>query len=264
MRSILVLFISVFLFLISCESKKKGQTVFQLPIITNSQYHDSIEVAKIQIQYVSEVFPSYVGKYKFDEVVDINPEARDTAFQNDFFYESESRELKDSLSVNGFELFIDYNTSVKYNQYYQFDSVLFEHYPVYFVNSSNAAKVFLGKDGYVFGIQEAMDSSTWQRWRPIEGAGYDFCGNGRWGMIVNPGEFILVLMRKYSGDYKTNLRVRFRLGENIMVSRPFPGTINKSQFFMEDSSYLKEMVQEKYCETADMIFYGASPKLRDE
>jgi hypothetical protein len=248
--------------LISCQSNsdKCELAEFEVPQIINTQFNDSTKSIPYQAEFITEVFPSFVGKFKFQKEIDINPENRDTTIYKDFIEEYSRRRLTDSIDINGLELIVDYDNSVKYNRYYQYDSSLHDHYPVYFVNSTKTDKVFYGKDSYVFGIQEAVDKGKYGEWRPIEGRGFDFCGNGHWGLIVHPNEFVLVLMRKYEGDYETKMRVRFEVGDNIFVSRPFNGRINESQFSIRDSSYLEQRLQETDGKAATWLFYGAVPK----
>jgi len=248
--------------LICCQTinDKVEVVVFNTPQIINSQFDDSIKSTLFHAISISEVFPAFIGKFKFQDIIDINPVKRDTIIYKDFVDGYSRIRLNDSLDVNGFELIADYENSVKYNRYYEYDSTLYNYYPVYFVNSTNTDKVFYGKDSYVFGIQEALVKEKYGEWRPIEGRGFDFCGNGRWGLIVHPQEFVLVLMRKYDGDYETEIRVRFEVGENIFVSRPFKGKINKSQFSIQDSSYLERRLKETDGKAATWLFYGAITK----
>ena len=256
---ILPLFIGT---LISCQSNsnKSEWIEFNAPQIINTQFPDSIKSIPYQAKFVSDVFPLFIGKFKFNEKIDINPEKKDKTIYKDFIEGYSQMRVNDSLDINGFELIVDYDNSVKYNMYYQFDSTLYDYFPVYFVNSTKTNKVFYGKDDYVFGIQEAVEKNKYSEWRPIEGRGFDFCGNGRWGLIVHPQEFILVLMRKYEGDYETEMRVRFEVGENIFVSRPFKGKINHMQFSLKDSSYFERRLQETNGKAATWLFYGAIPK----
>lgn len=248
--------------LLSCQtnSRKRELTEFEVPQVINTQFNDSIKSIPYQAKSVTAVFPFFVGKFKFQEKIDVNPEKRDTTINRDFIKEYSPRRLTDSLDINGLELIVDYNNTVKYNRYYELDSILYDHYPVYFVNSTKTDKMFYGKDSYVYGIQEAVDNEKYGKWRPIEGRGFDFCGNGKWGLIVHPQEFILVLMRKYEGDYKTDMRVRFEVGENIFVSRPFKGRLNERQFSIQDSSYLQQRLQETDGKAATWLFYGAVQK----
>lgn len=248
--------------LLSCQtnSEKSELTEFEAPQIINTQCNDSIKSIPYQAEFVTEVFPSFVGKFKFQEKIDVNPEKRDTTIYRDFIEGYSLRRLTDSIDINGLELIVDYNNTVRYNRYYQFDSTLYDHYPVYFVNSTKTDKVFYGKDSYAFGIQEAVENEKYGNWRPIEGRGFDFCGNGEWGLIIHPGEFILVLMRKYKGDFNSDMRVRFEVGENIFVSRSFKGSLNESQFSIQDSSYLEQRLQETDGKAATWLFYGAVPK----
>lgn len=124
-------------------------------------------------------------------------------------------------------------------------------------------KIFLGKDSYIMGIQEAIREEKWKRWRPIEARGFDFCGNGSWGMIVHPNEFVVVLMNKYKGGFPTQLRVRYVMGNNIFVSKPFFGSIDSSQFHIKDSSYVKRQLQRTKGRAAQSLFYGAEPREED-
>lgn len=246
--------------LVGCLAEKSSNTkdIFVVPTIINSQFGDSILTSKYRAAHISEVFPRFAGKYKFQENIDINPNKQDTTIYNDFIGGYSRINSNDSLDATGFELVVDYKTTVKYNRFS--DSLAYEHYPVYFVNSTNSDKIFLAKDSYVFGIQEALDQQKWARWRPIEGRGFDFCGNGKWGLIVHPNEFIVVLMRKYEGDLETEIKVRFALGDNIYVSKPFIGFINEKQFTIRDSSYLQRRLQETNGKAAVGLFYGAVPR----
>lgn len=257
-----ILFVLNIVPIISCQYDKEHQEnilEFKIPEIVNTQFPDSILSKPFKSDYVSEVFPTFIGKFEFQNKVDINPKYRDTIIPTEYLEEYSEIRIGDSLDANGFELIVDYDKTVKYNRYYDTDSILFDHYPVFFVNSSNSDKIFLAKDSYVFGIQEALDTLNWPQWRPIEGRGFDFCGNGKWGLIVHPNEFILVLMRKYEGNFKTGIRARFQIGENIYVSKPFKGTINSNQFNIKDDSSLKSYLQKSHGRAATWLFYGAEP-----
>jgi len=134
------------------------------------------------------------------------------------------------------------------------------YYPVYFVNSNNSDKIFFIKDKYAFGIQEALEKKKFGNWLPIESRGFDFCGNGYSGLIVHPQEFVVILMKKYDGDLETAMRARFQVGENIIVSKPFKGRINKNQFKIKDSSYIQGRLQKTNGKAASWLFYNAVPK----
>jgi len=67
-------------------------------------------------------------------------------------------------------------------------------------------------------------------------------------------------MRKYIGDYETKIKVRFKQGENILVSKPFKGRVNKKQYSIQDASYFKEQLQETNGKASIWLFYGAVPK----
>jgi hypothetical protein len=132
------------------------------------------------------------------------------------------------------------------------------YYPVYIVNQTPNTKLFIGKDGHIFAIQEALDEEGY--WRPIEGRGFDFCGNGYWGLKIHSDEFITVLFPKYEGDFKTKLRVRIKNDDMIYVSLPFDGVINKNQFILDkERDYHYRKLIENRAGAIQYLFYGAQP-----
>jgi hypothetical protein len=252
------------IFVSGCKQTEKIEVkTFKLPVVINSGYQDTSQARLFLEQEVSQVFPRFVGKFKFADTIDINREKRDTAMYKDFLHEGSGRRASATIDVNGFELFVDYSKTLKYKRHYEFEPTYNAYYPVYFVNSTSSDKLFLGKDSYAFGIQEAVDTTGWDTWKPIEGKGFDFCGNGHWGLIVHPQEFVVILMQKYKGDFETGLRVRFAIGESRYVSKPYPGFINQKQFELKPDSYLYERLQETNGGAASYLFYGYSPDFDD-
>ncbi|HMR88979.1 MAG TPA: hypothetical protein PKD51_12535 [Saprospiraceae bacterium] len=221
---------------------------------------DTINSKLYKEESISEVFPIFAGKFKFHDSIDVNPKTIQKVKQDDYLGGYSSIGLSDSFDVNGLEIYIDYDKSVQYTRFFEYDSTNYIYYPVYFVNSTNSKKVFFGKDRYVFGIQEARDKKEFGIWLPIESRGFDFCGNGHWGLIVHPKEYVVVLMKKYFGNYQTEMRVRFEVGENIFVSKPFTGRINEKQFSIKDSSFIQKELLETNGIAASWLFYGAVPK----
>ena len=258
MKNHLLLICSILTLFVGCSPKKVEEKYFHLPYVYNSKVSGSTHKQFFKVDFLVEDFPVFMGKYKFSDTIDINPLKMDTSFLKDFKSEYEYRNIVDSLEVNGFELKTDYAQTVYHNRYS--DTIMGAYYPVYFINSTRTNKVFLGKDSYAFGIQEAEDTSEYPRWRPIESRGWDFCGNGNWALVVKPGEFVVVLMKKYEGEYLTNLRVRFALGPNVYVSPPFAGRINKNQFYFHKDSNLKS-TNGNY---SFSVFYGAVPAEQKE
>lgn len=242
--------------ILSCNRTDKTQrasSIFTKPRIIQP-YTEGI-IGYIYIDYVSECYPRFAGKHKFTDTLFI-PEKRylDTTYHNDFI---DPRVIwdEDSIRADGFELIPDYSSNVYRNDFENEYANYF--YPVYIVNQTPTVKSFIGKDSRVFGLQEALDTNGY--WRPIEGQGFDFCGNGYWRLKVHPQEFITVLFPKYSGNYKTKIRVRIENGENIYVSQPYDGTINEKQLYLKKESYLYNDLIENKSSAIQNLFYGATP-----
>ncbi|MEM6263210.1 MAG: hypothetical protein AAGI38_11930, partial [Bacteroidota bacterium] len=201
----------------------------------------------------------FAGKFPFQEQVSLDFEGIWSPKLNssDLIFGKSHIEIGDSAENNGLEMYVDYPTTVAVqSQNYSLDK-FHDHFPVYFVNSSASEKVFFGKDDHTFGIQEALDGSKLPNWKPIEGKGIEFCGNGNWGLIVHPGEFVVILMKKYTGDFETQMRVRFKQGDNILVGKPFNGVINRSQVHIKEESYFSRILNNTNGIAASWLFLGA-------
>ena len=250
----IVLFITVIL---SCKENLNSskESYFEIPKLYNSRLfnNDSIKKNEFEFAKLTQSNPIFIGKFKFKDSIDINPKFKEYA-------SSLSDENIEKTSFSGLEIFIDYETTVYYNWdgYFPDSDLVFAYYPAYLVNSTNSNKILFGKDGHIFGIQEAIDKESFDFWKPIEARPFDFCGNGSWRIAIEPNEFGLILMKKYKGDYTTKLRTRIKNGDNIIVSNDYYGKINKSQFKIADSSSIKRrLINSDSTDNTFSLFYGA-------
>jgi len=101
-------------------------------------------------------------------------------------------------------------------------------YPVYIRNLTNEITSIPVTGVATEIIQEAKDENG--NWRPIEFWLGGFCGLGTWSYILKPGYFIITSVYQYHGEFKTEMRIKFRTMNNIYYSNTFHGQINKSQF----------------------------------
>ncbi len=247
-------------FLNSCINQTNNDAqVFKMPKIFNSAHCDSLSVSLHSTKYISESDPIFAGKYPFQDSVDINPELYEVFDNKDMMWEYFYSKDGDNLDINGFELMLDYSQSVPFSPFSKTPNIeeLKQYYPVCLVNSSNSDKVLLGKGSRIFGIQEANEEGRYFDWHPIEARAYDFCGNGRWGLVVYPNEFALFLLKKYDGEFETELRVRIQNGPTTLVSKPFLGRINKNQTFVNDSSYINQVLCDRNGQDISWLFGGA-------
>lgn len=255
---IIILFL---LTLSACKHQdKRVATVYQdfkLPIIVQSQTKDIIEFTKAD--FLNHSLFRFYGKFKFTDTLYFEKDRkRDTTYRKDFIREYSRPQKNDTLTTDGLQIFVDYRTTM-YNK----DEYLRKgeyYFPVYVVNETSRTKIFIGKDSYVFGLQEATDTSQYDEWRPIECRGPDFCGNGYFGLKIHPGEFVMFLVPKYAGDEKSLMRIRLQIGESIYLSQSFIGTFNRKQFNTKKGTWAYDRLQEDKSSTIQWMFYGATPK----
>ena len=63
-----------------------------------------------------------------------------------------------------------------------------------------------------------------------------------------------------SGSERTFLRVRAKIGDNIILSKPFKGEINSSQFIIKKGSLYDDELKDTKNAAIYWIFYGANIK----
>ena len=160
----------------------------------------------------------------------------------------------DTLPGDGLEIFPDYKKSFYLNRYRPFDRGT-SFYPVFVANQSPNPKVLHGRDAYVMTIQEAQDSNG--RWYPIESRVVWTCSS--WNIQLDPQHFVVLLLPKYSGKFKTKLRLRLENGEQIYVSKAYEGWINPEQFKLHQNSYL-DLKWTPLIELSKRKFLGSVPK----
>ena len=252
-------FIIILLFISGCSTKQNQQPLsnnrFKLPLIIQKQNLDTVKA--FQADGVTGVFPQLIGKFKFGDTINFSKLGQQQMSEKDYLWEVQNTNDIDSLSSDGLQIIPDYKTSVAYPRYELANHLYF---PVYVVNETYEPRIFFGKDSHGFAIQEAIDTSDYSLWHPIESTGYDFCGNGRFRKKLNPKEFLIFLLPKYSGSDTTSLRIRFQIGESVFVSRAFTGTINPKQFDIEKKDWIYDILKESKGVAASFIFYGGRPK----
>ena len=246
----------------SCKfDSKEEQFVFSIPTVFFQDSMKNLDAVPFERQYVDRIFPFFCGKCSKNDSVKFNngkifKKNEDVRFQKDWisseFFEQGSRSPKiDSIETDGFKMVANYSQTIlfdwntdKYNAYF----------PVFLYNSTKKTKILIGKDNYVFAIQEAKDAQG--NWRPIEEKGHDFCGVGYWGLKFQPTEFSTILIRKYKGSFETDLRIRLRNGKNTIISEVFRGHINPKQFYFK---YRDSELDSFRKSNMDNRYFGAIP-----
>lgn len=246
----------IFLTLFSCrqqETKETKEQAFKCPIIIQPKTSDTIEF--FNTNFIRESFPKFAGKSKFCDTLNIPIKYKSDSLTIKDLSEIGWFNYSDTLTTDGFELFTDYKSTVSRIDHNDSKGNYF--YPVYIVNQTPTTKILFGS---LEAIQEAKDKRG--QWKPIEGERLLFCGTGdSWGLKIFTNEFFTFLMPKYEGKYKTKMRVRIRIGDNIYVSTAFEGRINENQFYLdkEKYTYLYQSLLKNKAKAIQELFYGAAP-----
>lgn len=252
------LFMICTLFLFSCNTSDKtldkNSNDFKFPVLIYKTKFDSLY--QWRADGINEIFPKFIGQYKFTDTVNFDNERQIRNIDEKQYRWERDVYGFDTLSSDGLQIYTDYDKTIISKLYYGATKGS-PCFPVYVVNETTKPKVFVAKDSYVFAIQEAVDTSSYNSWYAIEARGFDFCGNGYFRRKLMPMEFIVFLMPKYSGTDTTYFRTRIRNGESVIISKPYKGVFDKRQFTVtNDNIWAKELKKLDY----KWMFYGARNK----
>jgi len=136
----------------------------------------------------------------------------------------------------------DQNQKRLLKKYYSPEKELNKAFPLFIYNSSDSIVKIDTQEGWLFIIQEALDSDG--KWKPIEYHDYEtICGISYGTRFLIPNFSIITKIYVYSGDYLTKLRVKLMTNNQVYYSNEFIGSINKGQYIIP-SRYLKKSVKE--------------------
>lgn len=231
----------------SCQNEMQNTelTTFKKPILKKSMPDDTNYYKKQN--YINSINPKLLGKFRFSDSIEIDQTL--SKLSGKTLISTHMISHSDTNSIDGFEIETDYLSNIFNDGSYS--------YPVYLINQTPGIKTIYGDQGYMFGLQEAIDSSG--DWRPIEGrAKIDF-EPWYFDLKVHSKEFVVILFPKYSGKYKTKLRVRIRNGDATYISKPFEGSINYNQFYLKPSGEFHNRLKEYESLTIQYTFYGSFP-----
>ncbi|PHR46523.1 MAG: hypothetical protein COA32_10285 [Fluviicola sp.] len=109
-----------------------------------------------------------------------------------------------------------------------------EKTPVFIFNPTDSLQGIENHDGALIVVQEALTKKG--EWKPIEFFQFSGCGNSYAISVIDTNSFLMFGINKYSGDFKTKLRVRLYTNHNIILSKEFDGSVNLGQFEEREAS----------------------------
>lgn len=103
------------------------------------------------------------------------------------------------------------------------------YFMAYLVNTSDSTFIAERQDRSLIMIQEALDEK--RNWEPIEYWSPSSCGLSYQNpLLLESGKYVMVPIKKYSGSFRTRIRLKFKYGDEVLYSDSFEGSVNKAQF----------------------------------
>jgi hypothetical protein len=263
------------LLLVSYENYNLKKSMDVAPVVeTPTGFH---------VPYIQQVLPTeygyayhdflkpgnsvFLGIYKWCDTLRIPdevPEYRSKFEDREYSFLWKGR--GDKFKTDGFELVPDYNSTIVYWRgcYEEKARGNLIYYPVYLVNSTMEGRYLILKDNKVFALQEAENPYVMYPdvfW-PIEYNTENYQEPGKSAVKVDPGEFVLFIVPRYSGPNQAKMRVRLYNGDNIIVSNSYAGNFYFNQFMAKPGSELNRIIEEEdynFNKFIRFMFLGAKP-----
>jgi len=106
-------------------------------------------------------------------------------------------------------------------------------YKLYLINASKDIINIPAQDGGIKLIQQAKNKKG--DWQDIEKYYNTWCGNSYHTLKLSPSEFQIFATPIFKGEFKTQLRFKFELGNQIIYSNIYDGQINSGQMVNSES-----------------------------
>ncbi len=124
------------------------------------------------------------------------------------------------------------------------------YFTAYLINTTDSTLTARKQDGSLIMIQEAIDQHG--AWKPIEYWVHSGCGNSYFNPLeLEPDHYVMIPIKKYTGAWKTQIRLKWKLGGKVMYSGSFKGSIDMAQFKMESD------------EVHGILYHGPASYLED-
>lgn len=154
---------------------------------------------------------------------------------------SEAKDVNpDKFKIKTNEIYFHFNTTSSPNKsdvesFLWINDNLSKYFLGYLVNTTNETFEIERQDGSLIMIQEALNEDG--EWRPIEYWVYSGCGNSYFNpLILTPNKYVMVPIKKYTGSFKTQIRLKLRNRKKTIYSPPFSGSIDRTQFNKDKQS----------------------------
>jgi hypothetical protein len=157
------------------------------------------------------------------------------------FMDDEAHGYKGKIYETDIEIFTDTAQTIS-GRFLDFDHPKsdnsMEAIPVYLFNPSDKTTSVSTGSGF-FMVQEAKNEQG--EWKPIEYKVYPGCGLSYADFVLEPRYYLVTFAYKYYGDFETELRIVLKKNEKLYYSKPFKGSINRSQFLIPKEAQADSM-----------------------
>lgn len=135
----------------------------------------------------------------------------------------------DSLDFSGLEIVADYGTTfpmLHRDKSTNERSQIYAYFPAYVINNKKTERYFTYKSNFARGIQ-IKDTPFFE---PIEYLEMPWlCLDINYYVKLLPGEFVILLFKKYEGKGEGQLRILVKNGRLPIYSAPYKANYNKTQ-----------------------------------
>ncbi len=199
------------------------------PVVINKYLRNPDTIHYFESNELTNALPIFMGKHRLSDTILLKkPQTYlDESIPGYDLIKSET--TYDSLDFSGLEIVADYGTTfpMLYRETIEHErSEIYAYFPVYIINNNNTERYFNFESHFARGIQ-IKDTPFFE---PIEFLEMPWlCFDMNYFVKLLPGEFVILLFKKYEGDIEGHLRILVQNGGIPIYSAPYKANYNKSQ-----------------------------------
>lgn len=233
MLKIFLLYFVLILGFYSCNKNESEIIEEKFPVLIDTFTNEYADFSCDTFEFHTH-FPYFIGKMKDSIIIDYalyprfyrdcledSTGMKSTCDTNHFMSKLNSNSIQ--ASNESIRLVVDTNSILGFYNYRTNGNPYSKAFPVYIENIS-FYKVRIGVSGILNIKYQAKNKNG--DWREIERVMHWYCGTGLVGMLLFPNEIAITSVLKYSGSFKTKLRVEL----DGVYSNEFTGYVNPTQF----------------------------------
>lgn len=223
---------------------------FQIPKISQHRWRQPLQAFDTPALSQNNNLHRYMGKYTFSDSIFISDD-RLTWSKEDFLWPEQVN--VEEHHASGLQIKVDTSLLITGRMNDKERAYL----PAFIYNETLSDKFLIGMRWEPWSILEARAPDG--QWYPIQYYRPQDCATDMGYLKIAPQEFCVLSLPLFTGNFRTELRLRIETGKQVLLSNTFKGRINRTQFELSPINPIRRLLKDIPEQWRQKYFLGSSP-----